>query len=314
MLVCEGDNIFDKQVINLVDHLNEGDLLIFNDAKVIKAKLTGTIKRNSAILEFNLDQINDGIWNALCKPAKKVEKGDEIVISDEFMAMVHEKNNDGTISIEFNAKDDEFIALLEKFGEVPLPPYIKRGKEEGDVENYQTIYAKSGYAVAAPTAGLHFSDAIFAALKKKKINTAFVTLNVGAGTFLPVRSDHLEDHKMHFEYFNLPEETAEIINKTKRENKRVIAVGTTSLRVLESSSTKKGVVKAGSKNTDIFIYPPFDFQIIDGLMTNFHLPKSTLFMLICAFIGQDKAFMLYEHAIKENYRFYSYGDPTLLLP
>lgn len=313
MLIYDNNNIYDKQVINLVDYLNEGDLLVFNDAKVIKAKLKGRIKRNSAILEFNLDQLNDGIWNALCKPAKKVIKGDEIEIADNFRASVKEKNDDGTIGIEFNATGDEFAELLEKFGEVPLPPYIKREKEEQDNINYQTIYAKSGYAVAAPTAGLHFNQEIFNELEKKKINKAFVTLNVGAGTFLPVRSDNICDHKMHFEYFTLSEEAAALINLTKKNNKRVIAVGTTSLRVLESAAIENGVVKAGSKNTDIFIYPPYDFKIIDGLMTNFHLPKSTLFMLICAFMGKDAAFKLYNHAIKNDYRFYSYGDATLLL-
>ena len=313
MLVYERNNISDKQVINLVDYLNEGDLLVFNDAKVIKAKLKGKIKRNSAILEFNLDQLNNGVWNALCKPAKKVQKGDEIEIAPNFEAHIIEKNDDGTILIKFNLSDDEFITQLDKYGEVPLPPYIKREKEDSDNTNYQTIYAKSGYAVAAPTAGLHFNDTIFATLKEKKINTTFVTLNVGAGTFLPVRSENIHDHKMHFEYFNMSQESADIINETKRNNKRVIAVGTTSLRALESAALDKNIVKAGAQNTNIFIYPPYDFKIIDGLMTNFHLPKSTLFMLICAFIGREEAFKVYHHAIDKNYRFYSYGDASLLL-
>lgn len=313
MLVHENKNIFDKQVINLADYLNEGDLLVFNDAKVIKAKLKGEIRRNAAILEFNLDQLNNNIWNALCKPAKKVKEGDVIDIADGFFVEVKKKNNDGTIGITFNKEGEEFVKSLDIFGEVPLPPYIKREKNQEDIENYQTIYAKSGYAVAAPTAGLHFNDIIFDSLNKKGINTAFVTLNVGAGTFLPVRAENIKEHKMHFEYFSMDEKTANIINDTKAKNKRVIAVGTTSLRVLESSATQKNIVKAGSRSTDIFIYPPYDFKIVDGLMTNFHLPKSTLFMLICAFIGKDEAFKLYKHAIEEKYRFYSYGDATLLL-
>lgn len=312
MLVCENNNISDKQVINLVDYLNEGDLLVFNDAKVIKAQLKGEIRRNSAILEFNLDQLDGDVWNALCKPAKKVQEEDIIEIADDFFAEVKKKNDDGTIKIKFNKEGEEFVESLDKFGEVPLPPYIKRQKDESDNKNYQTIYAKSGYAVAAPTAGLHFNELIFDSLRKKGINTAFVTLNVGAGTFLPVRSDNISDHKMHFEYFSMDEETAKLINETKAKGKRVIAVGTTSLRVLESSAIKKDVVESGSKSTDIFIYPPYDFKIIDGLMTNFHLPKSTLFMLVCAFIGKNTAFNLYQHAINNNYRFYSYGDATLL--
>lgn len=313
MLVYKDNNIYDKQVINLVDFLDKDDLLIFNDAKVIKAKLQGAIKRNQAILDFNLDQINDGIWSALCKPAKKVEVNDIIEIANNFTALVTAKNDDGTIKIKFNVEGDDFIANLEKYGSVPLPPYIKRDKNADDVKNYQTIYAKSGYAVAAPTAGLHFNDVIFNSLEQKGVKKAFITLNVGAGTFLPVRSEKIADHKMHFEYFSLSQEVADLINETKRKNKRIIAVGTTSLRALESSANDDGFVSSGAKNTDIFIYPPYKFRVIDGLMTNFHLPKSTLFMLIAAFVGKDQAFLIYNHAIKNNYRFYSYGDSSLLL-
>ena len=310
MLVFKENNIYDKQVINLVDYLSEGDLLVFNDAKVIKAKLQGVIARNSAILEFNLDQIDENkVWNALCKPAKKVAVNDEIKIAENFSAKVIDKKDDGTILIKFNCDDEEFLDNLQKYGSTPIPPYIKRDEENIDDEkNYQTIYAKNGLAVAAPTAGLHFNE-----LQEKGVNKSFVTLNVGAGTFLPVRSEIIQDHKMHFEFYEISQETADLINKTKKLGKKVVAVGTTSLRVLESCCDEDGVLKAKRTKTDIFIYPPYKFKVIDALMTNFHLPKSTLLMLICAFVSKENAFKIYEHAIKNNYRFYSYGDSSLLI-
>jgi S-adenosylmethionine:tRNA ribosyltransferase-isomerase len=217
------------------------------------------------------------------------------------------------LQIKFDCEGDELLSKLEKYGAIPLPPYIKREAEnKDDLKNYQTIYASKGTAVAAPTAGLHFNENIFATLEAKKIQKVFVTLNVGAGTFLPVRSDFLADHKMHEEFFTLSKEAADTINKAKKNGKRIIAVGTTSLRVLESAASENGELKAMQKNTKIFIYPPYKFKIVDGLMTNFHLPKSTLFMLICAFLGKEKAFETYNHAIANNYRFYSYGDSSLL--
>lgn len=314
MLVFKENNIYDKQVINLVDYLNAGDLLVFNDAKVIKAKLQGLIIRNSAILDFNLDQIDENkIWNALCKPAKKVEINDEIKIADNFSAKVIDKKDDGTILIKFNCDDEEFLNNLQKYGSTPIPPYIKRDEKNFDDEkNYQTIYAKNGLAVAAPTAGLHFNELIFEKLKEKGVNKSFVTLNVGAGTFLPVRSENIKDHKMHFEFYEISQETVDLINETKKRGKKVVAVGTTSLRVLESCCDENGVLNAKKTKTDIFIYPPYKFKVIDALMTNFHLPKSTLLMLICAFVGKENALKIYQHAIKNNYRFYSYGDSSLL--
>lgn len=315
MLVYKNGEILDAQVINLPDFLQEGDVLVFNDAKVIKAKLSAKILRNSAILDFNLDQEIDGLWQALCKPAKKVKAGDQLEISANFFADVVEKTDDGFIKIKFDCNGDELLSKLEKHGEVPLPPYIKRDEQNSaDNKNYQTIYAANGTAVAAPTAGLHFNEKIFAALESKKIQKAFVTLNVGAGTFLPVRTDFLHEHKMHRESFSLSKESAEIINRAKENGKKIIAVGTTSLRVLESCSDDSGRVNPGSTSTQIFIHPPYKFKIVDVLMTNFHLPKSTLFMLICAFVGKENAFEIYNHAISQNYRFYSYGDSSLLFP
>ncbi len=318
MLTFKDSQILDLQVINLVDFLQEGDVIVFNDARVIKAKLSAEILRNSAILEFNLDQcLDDNLrgssWNALCKPAKKVKVGDSLKIAPDFFAEVTQKNDDGTITVKFDCCDDELLGKLEKYGSTPLPPYIKREEENShDQKNYQTIYASNGSAVAAPTAGLHFTETIFAKLEEKKIEKVFVTLNVGAGTFLPVRSDLIQDHKMHCESFSISKEAAEKINLAKSRGKKIVAVGTTSLRVLESSCDENGVIRPLNSNTRIFIHPPYKFKIVDVLMTNFHLPKSTLFMLICAFVGKEKAFEIYNHAINTHYRFYSYGDASLL--
>ncbi len=313
MLICKDGAILDSQVIKLPDFLQEGDVLVFNDARVIKAKLSGEILRNSARLDFNLDQENQGLWRALCRPAKKVKIGDEIKIAADFFAQVLEKTDDGFIKIKFDCDGEELLAKLEKYGAVPLPPYIKREVlGEDDQENYQTIYAANGTAVAAPTAGLHFNEKIFAALDAKKIEKVFVTLNVGAGTFLPVRSELLKDHNMHSEFFSISKSAAEKINSAKKSGKRIVAIGTTSLRVLESATDENGHIKSMSDHTKIFIHPPYKFKIADILLTNFHLPKSTLFMLISAFIGKEKAFELYNHAISQNYRFYSYGDSSLL--
>ncbi len=313
MLTFDGQNILDLQVINLADFLAEGDVVVFNDARVIKAKLKAKILRNNAELEFNLDQENQGLWNALCRPAKKVQTGDILQIAPDFFAEIRQKNNDGTIILKFQCEKEELPQKLEKYGETPLPPYIKRGEKNfSDQQNYQTYYAKNGVAVAAPTAGLHFNEKLFAALDEKKIEKVFVTLNVGAGTFLPIRSDFIKDHKMHRESFFISQESADKINSAKKIGKKIIAIGTTSLRVLESCCDENGFVKAGDSTTEIFLYPPYKIRSTDILMTNFHLPKSTLFMLICAFIGSENAFKIYDHAIKNSYRFYSYGDASLL--
>jgi S-adenosylmethionine:tRNA ribosyltransferase-isomerase len=313
MLVFNGASILDSQVISLNNFLQEGDVLVFNDARVIKAKLSAIISRNSARLDFNLDQERDGLWQALCRPAKKVKAGDNLEIAPDFFALVIEKNDDGFIKIKFDCIGNELLSKLEKYGSIPLPPYIKREEEnKSDLKNYQTIYAANGIAVAAPTAGLHFNEKIFSELEKKKIQKVFVTLNVGAGTFLPVRSDFLKDHKMHSEFYSIAEESAKVINDAKKTGKKIVAVGTTSLRVLESCTNENGLVTPQKTNTEIFIFPPYKFKIVDILMTNFHLPKSTLFMLICAFTGKEKAFEIYNHAISNGYRFYSYGDSSLL--
>ena len=321
LLVFQNNQILDKKINDLIDFFEEGSVMIFNQVKVIKAKLTGKISRNSTLIHFNLDQESNGLWNALCRPAKKVRVGDIIIISkdlsDDFFCEVVEKDNDGFVKIKFNCDEVELLAKLDKYGSVPLPPYIKRDENnqkdsQNDQKNYQTIYAQDGIAVAAPTAGLHFNENIFNKIKAKKIQCVFLTLNVGAGTFLPVRTESLEKHKMHSEKFFLSKENCEIINNAKKNGKKIIAVGTTSLRAIESSVDNNGILHPQNRSTEIFIYPPYDFKIVDILMTNFHLPKSTLFMLICAFIGYENAFKLYNHAIEKQYRFYSYGDSSLL--
>ncbi len=320
MLVYNGAEILDKQVIDLIDFLQEGDVLVFNDVKVIKAKLSAKIARSGAKLDFNLDQEiqgSNGVWKALCRPAKRVKMGDVLEIyqnvNANFSAEVLEKTDDGFIKIKFNCSGDELLKKLEAHGSIPLPPYIKREeKNQDDQINYQTIYANNGTAVAAPTAGLHFTDKIFALLEAKKIQKTFVTLNVGAGTFLPVRADEIKDHKMHEEFFSISAEAAKTINEAKKNGKKIVAVGTTSLRTLEAASDENGYLQEKKAVTNIFIYPSYRFKIVDILMTNFHLPKSTLFMLVCAFIGKEKAFEIYNYAISNQYRFYSYGDSSLL--
>lgn len=332
MLVYEGSKILDRKLINLVDFLQEGDVLVFNDVQVIKAKLEGSLQKgeahfsragkdsdneiqaNKIKIEFNLDQeIAPKIWRTMARKTKKIKDGDIIKIAEDFFVTVIKKLDEGFLLLQFS--DEDYLQKLEKYGFVPLPPYIKREEKKlSDEKNYQTIYARDGLAVAAPTAGLHFTDKIFAMLDARKIKRVFVTLNVGAGTFMPVRTDRLQDHKMHEESFAISADAAKTINEAKACGSRIIAVGTTSLRVLESVADENGIVKAAKTSTKIFIYPPYKFKVVDALMTNFHLPKSTLFMLICAFVGKEKAHEIYSHAILEQYRFYSYGDASLLIP
>ncbi len=330
MLVVIGDRILDQTTADLADFLTDGDVLVLNDTKVIKAKLSG--KRGDAKVEINLhknlqaknpenkdEQANLGsVWQVFAKPAKKLNVGDKFIIADDFSAQVLNKSSDGIIDLEFNVMGENFFLMLEKYGKMPLPPYIKRAEGENEVDNqkdasnYQTIYATNAGAVAAPTAGLHFTQNLFDKLDKKGVKKVFTTLNVGAGTFLPVKSEYLQDHQMHSEYFSINAETCEVINQAKRNGNRVIAVGTTSLRVLESAVNEEGFLEAQARETKIFIYPPYSFKIVDVLMTNFHLPKSTLYMLVSAFIGKAKTDKIYNYAIENQYRFYSFGDCCLL--
>lgn len=313
LLVVKGKNLSDNSVKNLAEFLNAGDLMVFNDTRVIPARLKGY--RRDAKIEITLHMnIEDGIWKAFAKPAKKLAPNDVIVFSDDFNATVVEKGDAGEITLKFNCEGDVLKNALNKSGIMPLPPYIasQRPVDDKDLEDYQTIYGKKDGAVAAPTAGLHFTEDLMDGLAKKGVKTAYVTLHVGAGTFLPVKVDNTDDHKMHAEWGSISPEVAHLINETRKQGNKVIAVGTTSLRLLESATDKNGVTHVFSDETNIFITPGYKFRAVDILMTNFHLPKSTLFMLVSAFAGFDAMKKAYSHAIEQEYRFYSYGDSSIL--
>jgi len=303
----------DRHVFDLPDLLHAGDVLVLNDTKVIPARLYG--QRGAVKIEILLHKKEQpGIWLAFARPGKRLHAGDVIVFALDFSAVVLERRESGEVLIKFLADDETLFARLERYGEPPLPPYIRRtpGEAKADKARYQTVYAARAGAIAAPTAGLHFTPELLRRLNEKNIGHITVTLHVGAGTFLPVKAERVKDHVMHAEWGEIDEATAETINKVKREGRRVIAVGTTSLRLLESAADNQGVLKTFRGETDIFITPGYRFQVVDALMTNFHLPKSTLFMLVCAFAGVEYMKAAYAQAITRNYRFYSYGDATLL--
>ena len=319
--------ISDRHFYDLPDVLQPGDVLVFNDTKVIPARLYGA--RGEARVEVTLYRPVDGIrWWSFVKNAKRLHPGDSIRFytddvnpeDSEFTARVIEKKEDDGVLISFDCAPEALAFNLQKYGLMPLPPYIKRDKPSqggiwdkyNDKENYQTIYARFEGAVAAPTAGLHFTDRVFQALEQKGIEKVFVTLHVGAGTFLPVKTEDTKDHKMHSEYCKISAEACEKINRAKAEGRRIIAVGTTSLRLLETAADERGILHPFAGDTGIFITPGYKFRIIDMIITNFHLPKSTLFMLICAVAGTERMKDAYRHAIKQRYRFYSYGDSSIL--
>ena len=293
--------------------LNEGDVLVVNNTRVLPARLVG--KRGEAKINITLHQrADEAVWRAFAKPAKKLRLGDVVVFSDTLSAEVVHIGDDGERSLKFSQTGDALDLALEEVGVMPLPPYIPRpeGIRDEDADNYQTMFAARNGAVAAPTAGLHFTPELYQALTDKGVKIAEVTLHVGAGTFLPVKVDDVRDHKMHTEWGEISAETAALINETKAKGGRVVAVGTTSLRILEACWKDHGAVQAYQAETDLFIIPGFQFGVVDMLMTNFHLPKSTLLMLISAFTGKEFVDQAYEHAIKEEYRFFSYGDSCLM--
>jgi len=291
--------------------LREGDLLVLNNTKVIPARLIGKKPTGAEVEVFLLNQLDDKRWECLVKPGRRLKPGSEVIFSDELSCQIIDYAEEGGRIVEFSWEGD-FWEVLEKTGNMPLPPYIKRDAIEKDKQTYQTVYAETRGSVAAPTAGLHFTPEVFQQLHEKGIETAEVLLHVGLGTFRPVKEDDILNHKMHSEYCQISLETATKINKAKAEGRRVIAVGTTSTRTLESFA-KDGKVEAGVKWTEIFIYPGVDLQIIDGLITNFHMPESTLLMLISAFAGYENVMQAYQVAVKEKYRFFSYGDSMLIL-
>jgi S-adenosylmethionine:tRNA ribosyltransferase-isomerase len=313
LLHVTGAGLGDHHVYDLPHLLRAGDLLVMNDTKVIPARLFGS--RGEVKVEVLLHKKQSpSTWLAFARPGKRLKAGDTILFAKDFFVEVLEKHEDGEISIRFNAGDQKLLSLLEQHGEPPLPPYIHRedGAAKQDSGRYQTIYAKHEGAVAAPTAGLHFTPELLARLAAKGIQQTTVTLHVGAGTFLPVKAERIADHKMHAEWGEVTAKTAALINQAKREGRRIVAVGTTSLRLLESAADDQGAVHPFNADTAIFIYPGFRFKAVDVLMTNFHLPKSTLFMLVSAFAGLERMREAYHYAVAKNYRFYSYGDATLL--
>ena len=293
---------------DIAEYLEEGDLLVLNDTKVIPARLFGRKETGSKIEVLLLNQISDNIWEALGRNIRKIKIGQKIIFGDDFYGELLEKNQDGKIKIKFYSNIG-IKEAINKYGHIPLPPYIEREDEKRDRELYQTVFAKKEGAVASPTAGLHFTERLLKELKGKGINIAFITLHVGIGTFKPIKTEDITEHKMHEEYYQIPDETIELIKETKKKNKRVIAVGTTVVRALETYG--KSFKSEGF--SDIFIYPPFDFKVVDSLITNFHLPKSTLLLLVSAFAGRDFIMDAYMEAIKRKYRFFSYGDAMLIL-
>lgn len=297
---------------NLCKYLREGDLLVMNDSRVIPARLYGEKTTNGTFIEFLLlEQKGDKLWEIICRPGKKAKVGTEFTFGGgRLKAKVIEVKDDGNRIVQFECEGNFFTAL-EDVGQMPLPPYIKEKLE--NKERYQTVYSRELGSAAAPTAGLHFTPEMLDDLRSRGIRTAFVTLHVGLGTFRPVKEDNVLEHKMHSEHYCLPEETAELIRETKRNGGRVIAVGTTTCRTLESVATFYNEIAAHEGYTDIFIYPGYEFKCIDGLITNFHLPESTLIMLVSAFMGYDNTMNAYNEAVSERYRFFSFGDCMCIL-
>jgi S-adenosylmethionine:tRNA ribosyltransferase-isomerase len=309
LLVSTGeDNSFsDHQFSDVLDLLSEDDLLVFNDTRVVKARLKG-VKDTGGEVEVMIDQILSPVrFKCLIRASRRPKVGQKIIISEDVLFKVTEFI-DGVFEMESTV---DIYDCLGRYGNTPLPPYIRRQPVDSDSERYQTIYAKNPGAVAAPTAGLHFDAAIFEKIKQNNIKIAYLTLHVGVGTFKPVTVENVLDHPMHFERYYFPSETAELISKAKERGGRICAVGTTSLRVLESIYNEDDV-KIGEGSTSLFITPGYTFSVVDCLITNFHLPKSTLFMLVSAFMGTDKMKRAYQHAIDQKYRFFSYGDAMFL--
>lgn len=318
MMVLDRNNesIEHKHFYDIVDYIDNDSVLVLNDTKVIPARLYGTKEETGAKIEIfllNPYKESKNIWQCLIKPSKRVKSGTLIKISDELSVKVLEQSEDvgeWIVDLKF---EGNLMDILHRCGNIPLPPYIERKLQTEEIKNldferYQTVYAKDEGSVAAPTAGLHFTEEILNKLKAKGVDIIYVTLNVGMGTFRPVKTERVEDHIMHSETFEISEDAAERINSAKKTGKKIIAVGTTSVRTLETAYQKYGCIKACHDNSKLFIYPPYEFKVVDKLITNFHLPKSTLLMLVSALAGKDFIFRAYKEAIEKEYRFFSYGD------
>lgn len=311
MVVNRKNNTIEhKHFYDIIDSLNSGDCLIANDSRVLPARIYGTRSTGARVEFLLLKQVRNNVWECLAKPGKKAREGAEFTFGDIMSCKVLEVLEDGNRIVEFYCKDN-FYTALEEVGQMPLPPYITEKLE--DQERYQTVYSKELGSAAAPTAGLHFTPELMRRIEEKGVKIGYVTLHVGLGTFRPVKVEDVTKHKMHSEHYEVPEETARLIKETKNNGGRVIAVGTTSCRTLESVATEhNGEVIACEGFTDIFIYPGYRFKVLDGLITNFHLPESTLIMLVSAFADYDTIMNAYKTAVKEKYRFFSFGDAMLI--
>lgn len=314
LLVLNKDsgNITHEHFYNIINYLHKGDVLVLNDTKVIPARLIGEKEDTKAVIEILLlKELSDNNWECLARPCKRLKEGTIVSFGDGLLkALVTEKLEDGIIHVKLIYKGI-LMEILDKLGTMPLPPYIHEKLE--DQSRYQTVYAKYEGSAAAPTAGLHFTKELLKEIENKGVIIAYVTLHVGLGTFRPVEVENILEHKMHSEFYTMNKETADILNKAKGEKRRIIAVGTTSTRTLETIATNNdGLFKECAGNTDIFIYPGYKFKAIDGLITNFHLPKSTLVMLVSALAGKDNILNAYQEAIKEKYRFFSFGDAMFI--
>lgn len=300
-----------KHFYDVIDFLKEGDCLILNDSRVLPARIYGIKDETGANVEFLLlKHIENKRWEALAKPGKKAKIGTKFIFGDGLMTCtVADVLEDGNRIIDFEC-EGSFYENLDKLGQMPLPPYIH--EKLNDKERYQTVYSRELGSAAAPTAGLHFTDELLEKIKAKGVKIGFVTLHVGLGTFRPVKVEDVTKHQMHSEHYELPQATADLINETKKNGGRVISVGTTSCRTLESVAKKEGCIKASEGWTDIFIYPGFEFKVLDGLITNFHLPESTLIMLVSAFAGYENTMNAYKIAVEEKYRFFSFGDAMFI--
>lgn len=314
LLHVRAETLGDHIVRDLPSLLQPGDILVANDTRVIPAQLAA--KRGEARIGITLDRpLADDTWQALARNAKRLRAGDRLDFEGaDLSAIVTERRADGSVALRFDREGDDFVAALDAAGALALPPYIERpeGPTPEDAADYQTVFADPKGAVAAPTAGLHFTPDLLAALDARGVKRATVTLHVGVGTFLPVRVDDVSEHRMHAERGIVTAATADLVNRTRAAGGRVVAVGTTSLRLLETAASPEGTLQPFTGDTDIFITPGYQFRIVDRLMTNFHLPKSTLFMLVSAFMGMERMRSAYDHAIARGYRFFSYGDASLL--
>ena len=301
----------DKTFENIVDYINSGDTIVLNDTKVIPARLFGHREGKEEKIEVLLLKQKEGdVWQTLVKPGKKMKIGTKVIFKENLLSLeVIDILEDGQRVVKFNY-NGIFNEILDKLGTMPLPPYITEKLEDKD--RYQTVYSKNLGSAAAPTAGLHFTKEILQKLEKKGVNIVYVTLHVGLGTFRPVKVDDVEKHKMHSEYFVISKEACDVINETKKRKNKVYAIGTTSCRVLESATDENGIIHDMAKETDIFIYPGYKFKMLDGLLTNFHLPESTLIMLVSALAGKENIMRAYKHAVEEKYRFFSFGDCMLI--